>query len=339
MAKLKDIAKATGYSVATVSRVLNHDYSFNVPEETRQKVLQTAKRLNYVAISQRNRVLYTDDKVEKGDEDKKLKIGLAYSYSPSDEINDPYYLSIKSAIGESCESSGMDLHMFYLHEREYTDIKAAELDGLIALGKYSDYEIEALYDINANFVLVDCATDHPEIDVVMVDLKEATKWLIKHLKQQELTDIGFIGGIESTIDGRIVDDVRFRTFTKLIKTDDDGVFLGRLTADSGYEIMTNIIKSKKMKQAYVVATDVIAFGCLKALNEHGIKMPEDVTIVSFNNNILSEFTTPALSTMDLNTYYLGLAATESVFERIKNKRRVAKKIFIPTKFIKRETSK
>jgi len=336
MAKLKDIAKATGYSVATVSRVLNHDYSFNVPEETRLKVLQTAKRLNYVAISQRSQKLYTGEKIET--DSQQLRIGLAYSYSPSDEINDPYYLSIKSAIGESCEINDVDLNVFYLHEREYHDIKNAQIDGLIALGKYSDYEIEALYEINSNFVLVDCNTDHPEIDVVMVDLKDATRRLIKHLKKKNIDSIGFIGGIESTIDGKIYDDVRFRTFTKLVDADDEAVFLGRLTADSGYEIMTNIIKSKSMKKAYIVATDIIAYGCLKALNEHGIKVPDDVSIVSFNNNILSEFTTPALSTVDLNTHYLGLAATETVLERIKNKRQVAKKIFIPTKFISRESS-
>jgi len=343
MAKLKDIADATGFSVATVSRVLNHDHSFNVPEETRLKVIRAAERLNYVAISKRHRPFYTNSKTEIDDkvntkEKKKMRIGLAYWYSPSDEIIDPYYLSIKSGIGESCEALGVDLKVFYLHEREYDDIKRENLDGLIALGKYSDYEITALYELNPNFVLVDCYTEHPEIDVVMVDLKVATRGIIDYLSKTGIDSIGFIGGIESTIDGKIIEDVRFRTFTKYGNADHDAVYLGRLTAESGYEIMNNIIKSGNIKSAYIVATDVIAMGCLKSLNEHKIKIPDEVAIVSYNNITLSEYTVPALSTVDLNTHHLGATAAETVIERIKSGRRIAKKIFIPTELIKRETS-
>lgn len=338
MAKLKDIAKATGYSVATVSRVLNHDHSFNVPEETRLKVLRTAERLNYVAISQRHRPFYEEGKTEEKPKDKKLRVGLAYSVSPSDEIMDSYYLSIKSAIGESCETSGIDMKVFYLHEREYTDIKDANLDGLIALGKFSDYEINALYELNPNFVLVDCYTEHPAIDVVMVDLKVATKGVIDYLYKKGVTSLGFIGGIESTIDGKIIEDTRFKTFSKHEGADHDAIYLGRLTADSGYEIMKNIIKSGKIKPAYIVSTDVIATGCLKALNEHKINIPEEVAIISYNNSILSEYITPALTTVDLNTHYLGMATTETMLERIKNKRSLGKKIFIPTQLIIRESS-
>jgi len=337
MAKLKDIATATGFSIATVSRVLNHDYSFNVPETTRLKVLRTAERLNYVAISKRHRPFYTSSKCAT-EEREKIKIGLAYWYTPSDEIIDPYYLSIKSAIGESCEANGIDLEVFYLHEREYDDIKRENLEGLIALGKFSDYEITALYELNPNFVLVDCYTEHPEIDVVMVDLKVATKSVIDYLYTTGVDAIGFIGGIESTIDGEIIEDVRFKTFTKYENANHDAIHLGRLTAESGYEIMSNIIKSGNIKPAYIVSTDVIAMGCLRALNEHQIKIPDDVAIVSYHNSILSEYTSPALSTIDLNTHYLGMTATETILERIRNERRIGKKIFIPTELVKRKTS-
>jgi LacI family transcriptional regulator len=337
LAKLKDIADASGYSIATVSRVLNHDHSFNVPEETRLKVIRAAERLNYVTTSRRDRSFHTDGEIDTVGK-KQLRIGLAYSYSPSDEIIDPYYLSIKSAIGEHCEASGVDLKMFYLHERKYDDIKKENLDGLIALGKYSDYEISSLYELNPNFVLVDCYTNHSEIDVVMVDLKAATKELIDYLYETGVDSIGFIGGIESTIDGKIFEDTRFKIFSKHDRADHDAIYLGRLTANSGYEIMNNIIKSGNIKSAYIVATDVIAVGCLRSLNEHQIKIPEEVSIVGYHNSVLSEYTVPALSTVDLNIHHLGMAAVETMLERIKNERRLARKVFIPTELIKRKTS-
>ena len=337
MAKLKDIADATGFSVATVSRVLNHDHSFNVSEKTRLKVLRAAERLNYVPLSKRHRPFYTSNKVTT-EEKNKMTIGLAYWYSTADEVVDSHYLSIRSAIEEHCESYDIELKLFYLHEKKYDDIKQENLDGLIALGKYSDYEITALHELNSNFVLVDCYTEHPEIDVVMVDLKAATKGIIDYLCETGVSSIGFIGGIESTLDGKIIEDTRFKTFTKYGNADHDAIYLGRLTADSGYEIMNNIIKSGNIKSAYIVATDAIAIGCLKSLNEHKIKIPDEVAIVSYNNITLSEYTVPALSTVDLNTHHLGTTAAETMFERIKNGRRLAKKIFIPTQLIKRETS-
>jgi len=337
MAKLKDIADATGFSIATVSRVLNHDHSFNVSDETRLKVLKAAERLNYVALSKRHRPFHAGGKVIV-EERTKMTIGLAYWYSTADEVIDSHYLSIRSAIEEHCEAHDVELKLFYLHEKRYDDIKQENLDGLIALGKYSDYEIAALHGLNSNFVLVDCYTEHPEIDVVMVDLKVATKGIIDYLYETGVSSIGFIGGIESTIDGKIIEDTRFKTFTKHENVDPDAVYLGRLTADSGYEMMHNIIKSGHIKPAYIVATDVIAVGCLKALNEHQIKIPDDVAIVSYNNITLSEYTIPALSTVDLNTHHLGTTAAETMFERIKSGRRLAKKIYIPTELIKRETS-
>jgi len=324
MAKLKDIADMTGFSVATVSRVLNHDDSFNVSEKTRLKVLKAAEKLNYITLSQRQR--------------KKMVIGLAYWYSSADEVIDSHYLSIRSAIEEHCDANDIELKLFYLHKKNHEDMTQVNLDGLIALGKYSDDEITALWKLNSNFVLVDCDTNNPEIDVVMVDLEAATKNVIDYLHETGITSIGFIGGIESTIDGKVVEDVRFETFIKYGDIDHDAVYLGRLTPVSGYEIMNNIIKSGNIKPAYIVATDVIAIGCLRALNEHKIKIPQEVSLISYNNILLSEYLAPSLTTVDLNADQLGIAATEMMLERIKNERTIAKKTYLPTRLIKRETT-
>jgi LacI family transcriptional regulator len=337
VAKLKDIAEETGFSIATISRVLNHDQSFNVSEQTRLNILSAAEKLNYVSLAKRHPSTNIPDKIQSTEKNT-LTIGLAYWYSTSDEIIDPYYLSIRLAIEAYCESHHLALKLFYLHEKSYDDIKQANLDGLIALGKYSDSEINALHALNSNFVLVDCYTKHPEIDVVMVDLKEATKDIINYLHQTGVSSIGFIGGIEETIDGKALEDIRLKTFTKYEKADYDTIYLGAFSADSGYEIMNNIIKSGHIQPAYIVASDAIAVGCLKALNENKIKVPNEVSIISYNNIALSQYTIPALTTVDLNTHHLGTAAAETIFERINTRRRLAKKIFIPTEMVKRESS-
>ena len=328
---MKDIATATGYSIATISRVLNQDQSFSVADETRIKILSVAEKLNYIPLHQRH---HQQPKEEKGT----TTIGLAYWYSTADEIIDPYYLSIRIAIEHYCDTHQIELKLVYLPEKSYDDIKTLELDGLIAVGKYSETEIKKLHQLHSNFVLADCYTSHPEIDVVMVDLKEATKNVIDYLLQSGISSIGFIGGIEGTLDGKALEDIRLKTFLKYENANHDTIFLGAFNADSGYEIMSNIIRSKNIQPAYIVASDAIAIGCLKALNEHQIKVPAEVSIISYNNIALAQYTIPALSTVDLNTNHLGTTAAETLCERIKTNRRFAKKIFIPTQLIKRESS-
>jgi len=336
MAKLKDIADATGFSIATISRVLRADATFSVADETRLKILSAAEELNYQISPMRHRPVAVED--QKNNQEKEITIGLAYWYSTADEIIDPYYLSIRLAIKAYCDAHQIQLKLFYLLENSYDDIKKAGLDGLIALGKYSSAEIEQLHGLNPHFVLVDCYTKHPEIDVVMVDLKEATKEILKYLNRSNISEIGFIGGIEGTLDGKVLVDRRLKTFLSYDLVDHDAIYQGEFNAEAGYEMMSQIIKSGYIKKAYIVASDAIAIGCLKALNEHHIKVPQEVSVISYNNISLAQYTIPALTTVDLNTNHLGTTAAETLFERINSNRRLAKKIFIPTELIKRESS-
>lgn len=331
MAKLKDIAEATGFSIATISRVLNHDQAFSASEETRLRILSVAEQLNYKRSSRHHQS-------KQAEKNTKLTIGLAYWYSPADEIIDPYYLSIRLAIKAYCDVHQIELKLFYLLENNYESLLAANLDGLIALGKYSREEINRLHQLHQHFVLVDCYSKNPEIDVVMVDLKEATKDIIQYFNSINIQNIGFIGGIEGTLDGKALVDRRLKTFLQYEYAHHDAIYQGEFNAESGYEIMSNIIGRKKLQPAYIVASDAIAIGCLKALNEHQIKIPDEVSIISYNNISLAQYTIPALSTIDLNTNHLGTTAIETLHERIQSNRRLAKKIFIPTQLVKRESS-
>jgi len=331
MAKIKDIAELTGFSITTISRVLNQDETFNVSEETRHQILSAAEKLNYVPLRQRQGQKETKNK-------QTLSIGLAYWYNTANEITDPYYLSIRLAIESYCEANHINLKLFYLPETGYENLNVTGLDGLIALGKYSDNEIKLLSNLTPNFILVDCYAKDKEIDVVMVDLKEATKDIIDYFLSIHIDSVGFIGGIEGTLDGTTLEDIRLKTFAKHEIANHDTIHLGAFDTATGYEIMNNIIKQKNLQKGYIIASDAIAIGCLKALNENNIKVPEEVSLISYNNISLSQFTIPALTTIDLNTNHIGITAIETLLERIRTERPFGKKIFIPTELIKRESS-
>ena len=93
MATIKDIAAKAGVSIATVSRVLNHDETLNAQEETKKRIFEIAEELEYEVRAQKKRR-------------RKLKIGVFYSYSPEEELQDPYYLCIRLAIEKKLEEEG-----------------------------------------------------------------------------------------------------------------------------------------------------------------------------------------------------------------------------------------
>ena len=119
MATIKEIAELAGVSVTTVSRVLNFDDTLNVQDETKRRVFEAADRLEY----------QIKDKKRKK---KKLKLGLFCSYSPEEELEDTFYLSIRIAVEKKLDKEGFKK---VIVTSEDTADNVAKLDGIICLGK------------------------------------------------------------------------------------------------------------------------------------------------------------------------------------------------------------
>lgn len=330
MATIKDIADQTGVSITTVSRVLNQDKNFNVSDQTRLNILQAAEELNYKVKQKRLK-----------QDEQQYKIGLVYWYTTLDELNDPYYLSVRLSIENECKDKHVELEYFHLNDTNIESIKEKKLDGIIALGKYSQTVIQHLYSINDNLVLVDNWNKHYHIDVVVFDLDAATRDIIDFFFSNNIHNVGFICGVEKSCDGEKIIDPRlvaYRHDMMLRKVfDSNKITLGKFTADSGYEIMKEIIQQNQLCEAYIVASDSMAIGCLKALNEHHIKVPETVSIFSYDNTPFSEFTIPSLSTVETNTQLMGESAVTLMLERLLTGRSIAKKVILPTRLIIRDS--
>lgn len=338
MPTIKDIADETGFSVATISRVLNQDQKFNVSDETRLKIMTAAEKMNYVPLNRRQKT----DSSEPQKIDilsSSLSFCLVYWYDTQDELVDPYYLSIRLAIEQYCESRKISLQRFLFSQKNIELLAESQFDGIIALGKFSPEEVHQLENLTPHCVLVDTYAKNYNLDVVLPTLKEATEDILAYFEEKGLTDAGFIGGQEKTLDGIPIAEVRLKTYRKWKFCQEDAVYLGEFNAESGYQLMKNIIEGGNLKKAYLIASDAMAIGCLKALNEFHISVPDEVSLISFNNISLSLYTIPALTTLDLNTQLLGETAASLLEERATSNRKIGKKIFIPTQLTKRDSSK
>jgi len=326
MVTIKDIANSAKVSIATVSRVLNFDDTLNVTDTTKQRIFQVAEELNYVKKNDKN--------IKKST----YKLAIANWYTEKEEVLDPYYLSIRMAIEKKCESENIEV----VKLSPFFTIGIKEVDGIIAIGKFGYKELEKLKTVSDNIVFVDSSPESDIYDSVVCDLKYATINILNYLEKLGHKNIGFISGIEYINEGKdIFVDRRERTYKEEMRIRGidykANLYIGKFTPQSGYELMKKALEDKNNITAYIVANDSMAIGAYRAISEAGLKIPEDISIISYNDNITSQFIVPPLTTVKIHMEFMGETAVDLIIEKLKDEREIAKKIVIPTKLIKRES--
>lgn len=326
MATIKDIANQAGVSIATVSRVLNFDDKLGVADSTKQRIFEVAEELNYIK------------KKEKNIKKSTYKVAIANWYTEKEELLDPYYLSIRMAIEKKCASENIEVvklsHSFTI------DIK--EVDGIIAIGKFGDKELEKLRAVSDNIVFVDSSPKSEVYDSVVCDLKYATINILEYLEALGHENIGFISGREFINEGKdVFKDRRERTYKEQMEARgiayNDKLYIDEFTPQSGYELMKKALAEQNNITAYIIANDSMAIGAYKAISEAGLTIPEDISVVSYNDNITAQFIVPALTTVKIHMEFMGETAVDLMIEKLNDEREIAKKIVIPTKLIKRDS--
>lgn len=326
MTTIKDIATQAGVSITTVSRVLNFDDTLNVTDTTKQRIFEVAEELNYIK------------KKEKNIKKSTYKIAIANWYTEKEEVLDPYYLSIRMAIENKCASENIEVIKLSPFFTTYTK----EIDGIIAIGKFGHKEIEKIRLVSGNIVFVDSSPESEVYDSVVCDFKYATINALNYLEGLGHKNIGFISGEEYINEGKdIFVDRRERTYKEEMCArgiDYKAIlYLGQFTPQSGYELMKKALGDKNNVTAYILANDSMAIGSYRAISEAGLRIPEDISIVSYNDNINAQFIVPALTTVRIHMEFMGETAVDLMIEKLKSEREIAKKIVIPTKLIKRDS--
>ncbi|ADL53739.1 LacI family DNA-binding transcriptional regulator [Clostridium cellulovorans] len=330
MATIKEIASLAGVSMSTVSRVLNFDDTLNVTDVTREKILRIASELEYVPSKSKK----TKNKFSRD-------IGIVYWYNYQEELEDPYYLSIRLAAEKKSNENNFNL-VKVTEDTPVEDIR--NLSGIIAIGRFYDDTIEKLASSNENIVFVDFSPNENRFDSVMADIGKATSKILNYLYELGHRKIGYIGGkkLESIdyknlfIDDR---DIKYKEFME-----SRGIYnvnyiyeTERFTFKIGYKLMTEALKSEDRPTAFFIGNDTMAVGAYKAISEAGLHIPKDISIVGFNDLPSAKYMVPSLTTIRIPSEYLGNAAIDLLLESINGSREYNKKVIIPTEFKIRES--
>lgn len=333
MATIKDIAKEAGVSISTISRILNLDKTLNVSEETRKNVLKIAEEMNYVTLRQRKQ------------KEKSYKIGVISSFVELKELNDPYFLSIRMAIEKKCNEENVEFKSLYINKiLDNSFNNKEELDGIIAIGIFKEDEIKILETIIKNIIFVDSSPDEWAFDSIVVDFKHGVNSAMKYLYELGHRNIGYIGAKvvpHNDINGVELINYREKTYREFMESIDnyrsEWVYKGNFTLDDGYELMKKMLSNKDTPTAVFIASDPMAIGAYKAIIESGYSIPEDISIIGFDDIVTAKFLTPALTTIKVYTDFMGETAVNTLIERIKDNREMSKKIVLPVKLIKRDS--
>lgn len=332
MATIKDIAKKANVSEAAVSRVLNYDETINVSEATKQKIFNIAQELAYVTVKQRKK------------KRRELKVALLTWYSEEQELLDPYYLNIRKSIQDKLEENFIHYHLFRI-ELKRQDL--LNFDGVIALGKFNDELIKEIELSNVKHVVfVDSSPKENMFDSVVSDFRKSTRQALNYLRKLNHSKIGYIGGIEYATNALYrADDVREEVYLNYVKERDlyveKYIALGRFNCKDGYEMTKRLLNNcqNDLPTALMVANDSLAVGVYKAILEFGLKIPDDISIIGFNDLASSRFMDPPLTTVKVHMNFMGEVAVDLINERLVKGREICKKVIIETNLEKRLSCK
>lgn len=333
MATLKDIAKIANVSMATVSRVLNYDDSLSVAESTRKRVFKAAQKLDYKK--------FDDSRIPDFEEDK-LTIGISHCFTLEEELSDSYYFSIRTGIEKACFEHNIKSKVIFNNNNLVNIDQINDVDGIIAIGRYSKENIVKFEKLKKPIVFVDSIPFNKKFDSVCVDFKEPTNKILDYLFDLGHKNIAYIGGKsykDEHEEGFV--DPREKYFTYRMRKEGfykkNNIFIGEFNVNSGYEIGKKVLKNNKKITAIFAASDPIAIGIAKAAKELNLKIPEDISLTGFDDISMAEFVTPTLTTVHVYTELMGSLGVSHLIDQIKNSREIPIITYVPTKMIKRNS--
>lgn len=335
MARLKEIADKVGVSLTTVSRVLNNDSGILVSDETKAQILKVADELNYKTAKQRKGKI----------SNKKIAIiGIVEMYDVVKQLQDPYYLLLKSIVEKKAFENNIRLVKLFKQEDQYELLEDVKLQGIIAIGKFTEEEVSNLSERTSKIVFIDSAPNDELYDSVKVNYKLGVKQGLNYFMELGHKEIGFIGERYTLDDNKVSSlDNRLKFFCEYMKSKEmlnpEYIINSEMTADGGYKAIIDYINNKNsMPTAFFTANDAIASGVIKGLKEKGVKVPDEISIIGFNDTIISQYTNPPLTAIRVHIEYLGEVAVELMLEKLKE-RSYPKKVIIPSEFILRNSVK
>ncbi len=324
MANIKDIAKMAGVSVTTVSRVLNdHPY---VSEEKRKAVIEIVEKLNY---SQNANAVH----LSKG---KTNIVGVILPY-----INHP---SFDAMVGGMMEVALTHNYRVLLCQTNYNKkeemkslhmLKTKQLDGLIICSRANDWEMIEPYASYGTIIACE-DNDISNISSVYTNHSAAFQLGMNHLIEKGYKKIGYCTGRKLGPSSQKRFDVYKRQLQSIDEeVNEEWIFTECFTLEDGVRVAHKLKEMQHLPEALIVAGDEVAIGVMTEAEKLGIQVPEDLAIIGFDNQPISQVL--QLTTIDQNLKEIGKKAFEMFYRQTNAESSKQEKVEIPYELVERST--
>lgn len=334
----RDVARHVGVSIATVSNVINNINK--VSEETKQRVLQAMNELNYQPD-------FTARTLAKK---KSNLIGIMLPVTETDDDasilmkDNPFYGEFISGIEYMAGQKGYDVLLTGVRAGQNCEdwINKRNIDGVIFLGVYHRTFLEKVQHYNVPIVLTDIyEQNYNKCHNIGIDDKGGGEMATNHLIELGHRKIAFATG------NIFLSDVNYRRYegyqAALHKTGipmrESMIFQDVVSFEAGYRIGQRIMRSSEQITAVFAVADILAFGLIKAFEENNRKVPDDYSIIGFDNLKICEYFSPGLTTIDQNIFHKGVVAAKTLIDDIELKSDVGENIILPIRIVVRKSTK
>ena len=331
---LKDVALLAGVSTSTVSRTCKDHPS--ISEETKEKVRRAMAELGYETGFMAPPLIPQEPKT----------IGIILPPSRKEAYENTFYLEAARGISAFCNQKKYANTLITGYDEDeiivaiQSMVKNNQVDSFIVLySKLDDSVINYLYNEGLLYVLIGKANQFTN-QTIYIDNdnllagQEATEYLIQKGHQK----IGFIGK-----DPNLTFSVDRKSGYRLALMNHDipinpsyCIDLSKKRRNYFHEILT-YLQQPDRPTAVVVSDDIIAFTLKQVCYELGLRVPNDLSIIGFNNSMVAKMSAPPLTSIDVNSFQLGIEAASQIINHIENPNLLATKIIVPHQLVERDS--
>lgn len=338
---IKDIARICGVGVSTVSRAMNNHPDINT--ETRDMIMETIKKYNYVPNNSARNLKRTDSKTIAV-----LIKGIA----------NPFFSKIVEVIEQETQKKKYSFILQRVEENEneldiaIELVKEKKLKGIIFLGGIISHSNEKLSQLTVPFVL--CATGFLQEGKVREEIKGSYVSVDDYMESYKMTDylckLGHkkIAILAANVKDDSIGMLRFRGYKKALE--DNGISFDEeltsrmslltdcYTLSTGYRLMKQLLEKRQDFTAVYAIADSLAIGASKAIHEAGKEIPKDYSLVGFDGLEMGEYINPALTTIRQPVEEMGRQAVTLLFQRIKKAGKFSQ-VVLPGELVIRDSAK
>ncbi|MGB8453296.1 MAG: LacI family DNA-binding transcriptional regulator [Anaerocolumna sp.] len=334
MTTIKDIAQAVGVSCTTVSNVI-HGKSGRVSAETIAQINETIEKLGYVPNMSARSLVSSSSKV----------IGMISHLTQNKNesiVEDPFHSAFIGSIEKTLRENGYYLMLRTVETTAdlLTFLRNWNVDGLFCTGVFQDEFFEALTGLNIPVVLIDSYVTHPNMCNVGLEDYNGGYTATRYLIDKGHKDIAFAS---PTIKKHGVVYERFSGYQNALSEASlafrpELVFEQELDVNTTVALGTTLAKRKDLTAIFATA-DILAAGIMSGLTEAGKKVPDDISVIGFDDINLCHLTLPRLTTIHQDAPLKGKLAVYFLIDQLENKPIQNREVILPIHLVERNSVK